>query len=145
MPPKNSAETVNTSSANETRKSHSPFRIYCTGEERQFIEARAKEAGLTVSVYLRRLGLGYQPTSVIDYEVAEKIIKLSADLGRMGGLLKWWLSGTAPVMKTTWGTQVFIGEKELRSLLASIEKNQREMREQISRVISLKQSGGNSL
>lgn len=138
MPPVNSADTDAPSSATKPRRYQKALRIYCTAEECAAIEDRARKAGLSVSEYARRVCMGYQPSSVIDYEEAEKLLHLGADLGRMGGLLKWWLSGTAPVMKTAWGSQVFIGEKELRALLANMEKTQRMLREQITSLMAKK-------
>ena len=138
MPQKSSAETDKPSSAQTPRRELKALRIYCTREECEDIQRRAKISGLSVSGYARRVCMGYQPTSVIDYEVAEKVIKLTGDLGRMGGLLKWWLSGKAPVMKTTWGSQVFIGEKELRTLLGNIDKTLNSIRSEISLLLEVK-------
>lgn len=62
--------------------------------ERGVIQARAKEAGLSVSAYLRAAGLGRPPsaTPAVDHEQILALSKTNADLGRLGGLLKWWLA-----------------------------------------------------
>jgi hypothetical protein len=57
------------------------------------IEARAKTSGLSSSGFLRALGLGHEPKSVFDREAILELIRLHADQGRLGGLLKLWLSG----------------------------------------------------
>ena len=55
------------------------------------IKAKASEAGLTIAEYLRNLGLGYTVSSVIDNRQVDALLKINADLGRLGGLIKLWL------------------------------------------------------
>ena len=56
------------------------------------IKTKAQDAGLTVAEYLRNLGLGYQVPSVIDNRKVDALLKINADLGRLGGLIKLWLT-----------------------------------------------------
>ncbi len=56
------------------------------------IEARAQAAGLSVSAYLRELGLNHQPKSVFDQDAVLELAQASGDIGRLGGLLKWLLA-----------------------------------------------------
>jgi hypothetical protein len=44
-----------------------------------------------MSVYLKTLGLAYEPKSVLDAERVGDLLKACGDLGRLGGLLKLWL------------------------------------------------------
>lgn len=60
--------------------------------EREIIIATAESVGLSVSAYLRRLGLGYQPKSMVDLQRVEAMLKVAGDAGRLGGLLKMWLA-----------------------------------------------------
>jgi hypothetical protein len=60
-------------------------------EERAKIEQLAKATGLSASTYLRTLGLGYEPRSILDAERVGELLKVCGDLGRLGGLLKMWL------------------------------------------------------
>ena len=103
------------------------------------IQALAKETGLSVSEYLRRLGLMYQPASVLDYEKVGELLKVSADMGRLGGLLKWWLSGEAPVLRTREGRQIRINEETLRKLLARVDTTNRMLQQLCEKVMLLKE------
>jgi hypothetical protein len=44
----------------ETRKRNPPIKVWCLYNERAAIEANAKAAGLSLSTYLRRVGMGYE-------------------------------------------------------------------------------------
>lgn len=76
----------------ETRERQKPLRVYVSPKERQAILALARDCRLPPSTYLRRIGLGYQPKSSIDRESIRELVKVNADQGRLGGLLKLWLS-----------------------------------------------------
>lgn len=69
-----------------------PLRVVVSTDERKMIKGRADAAGLSVSAYLRTLGLGHEPKSVFDQDAILAMIRLHADQGRLGGLLKLWLS-----------------------------------------------------
>lgn len=72
-----------------------PLRIYVSDAERAKIEASANAAGLSVSSFLRTVGLGYEPTSSLDHDAIAALIKVAGDQGRLGGLLKLWLAERA--------------------------------------------------
>ena len=76
----------------EPKDRHRPLKAFVSPAERLAIEAKAKEAGLTVSAYLRAAALGLKIESTRDHEAILALIKLNADQGRLGGLLKLWLS-----------------------------------------------------
>ena len=124
----------------QRRRDLTPICVYCLQEEKSQIQALAKEAGLSVSDYLRRLGLLYRPTSVMDYEKVGELLKIAADMGRLGGLLKWWLSGEAPRLKTREGKQIQINEETLRKLLARVDTTNRKLQQICEKVIELKDS-----
>jgi hypothetical protein len=65
--------------------------INMTPDEHAAITEVAAETGLPVAVLMRRLALGYQPESIVDIQTMLELIRLRGDLGRLGGLLKWWL------------------------------------------------------
>lgn len=75
-----------------TRKSSPPIKVYCLPDEKTVIERQAKQAGMSVARYLREVGLGYQLNSIVDYEQVRELARINGDLGRLGGLLKLWLS-----------------------------------------------------
>jgi len=75
-----------------TPRGKRPINVWVTAEERAQIERLAAATGLPVSVYLRTLGLGYEPKSLLDAERVGELLRACGDLGRLGGLLKLWLS-----------------------------------------------------
>jgi hypothetical protein len=70
------------------------LKVSCTSEEKQQIEAGARQAGMSVSRYLRNIGTGYRITGVIDADLVLKLAKINGDQGRLGGLLKLWLTNS---------------------------------------------------
>ena len=62
-----------------------------TAAEKATIQARAREAGLSVASYLRAVALGCQVRSVLDHKAVAELVKVAGDQGRLGGLLKLWL------------------------------------------------------
>ncbi|MBI0995440.1 conjugal transfer transcriptional regulator TraJ [Salmonella enterica] len=102
-----------------TRKSSTPIKVYCLPEERAAIEANAQAAGLSTSAFLLAVGQGYAVQGVTDYENVRELVRVNGDLGRLGGLLKLWLTDDARTAR-------FSAETVL-GLLARIEANQDEM------------------
>lgn len=76
----------------EKRKAGTPIKVYCLPEEKKEINRTASDCGLSCSAYMRKLGLAYEPASIIDNKQTQELLKVNADLGRLGGLLKLWLS-----------------------------------------------------
>jgi hypothetical protein len=87
-------------------------------EETQ-IKRLAAAAGLPVAAYLRRVGLGYRLPGILDHRRVEELARINGDLGRLGGLLKLWLTNDER-------TATF-GEATIRAVLAKIADTQDEM------------------
>lgn len=104
--------------AQATRPRGNRIDIWATDEEMQQITENAKSLRLSRSEYLRSLGLGYQPKAQFDQDAIRELVKLHADQGRLGGLLKLWLSERQGEGAPT---------KEVRSVLQQIESLQMEM------------------
>lgn len=102
----------------EVRDRNRPLRVVVSVGERAQIEAMAKECRMSVSAYLRNVGLGFQPNSRFDREAIRNLIALHADQGRLGGLLKLWLAE-----RNGEGANV----REIRSVLQQIESLQMEL------------------
>ena len=103
----------------ESRDRSRHLKVVVSARERAEIETRAAATGLSVSAYLRNLGLGFQPHSTLDHEAILALLKVNADQGRLGGLFKLWLSGqSTPPAETA----------EIRKLLAAIEECQRRLK-----------------
>lgn len=77
----------------QARERQRPLRVVVSVAERQEIERRAAAASLSVSAYLRAAGMGATFRSATSsHEQVAALAKVNADQGRLGGLLKLWLS-----------------------------------------------------
>ncbi len=56
------------------------------------LKRNAGACGLSLAAYLRTVGLHYQPKGVFDTNAVLELAKVNGDLGRLGGLLKMWLT-----------------------------------------------------
>lgn len=79
-------------SAPVVRDRNRALRVYVAPDERDRITAAAKSAGLSVSDFLRRVGLGHKIHSAYDQEAVISLLRATGDQGRLGGLLKLWLT-----------------------------------------------------
>ncbi len=77
-----------------TRKASTPIKVWCLPEEKAAIEINAQRAGMSMSMYLRNVGIGYQIKGTIDQDLVLKLAKINGDQGRLGGLLKLWLTNS---------------------------------------------------
>lgn len=96
------------------------LQVYVAQEELEQIIAKAQTARLSVSEFAKRACLGRRIKSRVEAEATLALIKFNADLGRLGGLLKLWLSEPAR------GDRVIV-----RKLLHDIEKTQAVARQKI--------------
>jgi len=102
------------------------FRVF--PEEHDDIAARAAEAGLTVSEFIRRIALGYKTQARFDYDVIEHLIRIHTDMNRLGNLFKMALGQKDETSAPAYG-----GYERTRilSVLESIESNQELLRNYI--------------
>ncbi len=112
------------------RKYKLHLRVPVETEEGEIIKSQAEKCGLSISEYLRRLGLGYEPTSIVDNQKVTELAKINGDLGRLGGLLKLWLSDD----KRTAG----FNKSTIIRLLKDIEETRTQMTEVMMKVIKSK-------
>lgn len=110
-----------------TRKGSTPIKVYCLPEEKEQIEAQAKRAGMSAARYLREVGQGYRLSGVVDYEQVRELARINGDLGRLGGLLKLWLSDD---MRTAQ-----FGQATILAVLSKIEATQEEMGKVMTKVV----------
>jgi hypothetical protein len=68
------------------------LKTYLTPEEYKQVEESAEQSGLTLSAFARQVCLNNKISTKIDNERIVELLKSSADLGRLGGLLKLGLS-----------------------------------------------------
>ncbi len=103
---------------NPTRKARQ-LRVPVLPDEEAAIKKMAASAGLPVAAYLRNVGLGYQVRGILDNKRVEELARINGDLGRLGGLLKLWLTDDPRTAR--------FGESTIRALLSKIEDTQDHM------------------
>lgn len=101
-----------------TRKARH-LRVPVLPEEALAIGQLASTAGLPVAAYLRNVGLGYRVHGILDHQRVEELARINGDLGRLGGLLKLWLTDDQRTAR--------FGEATILAVLSKIEDTQREM------------------
>jgi hypothetical protein len=79
---------------------------------------------MSTAAYLRAVGAGYAPRAVVDGERIHEMLRVNGDLGRLGGLLKLWLSDDEKLRAVEPG-QV---RQAILSALRRIEENQTDLR-----------------
>ncbi len=65
---------------------------YLTDKEYQQVADSAAKAGLSFSTFVKRVCLGHKVPSTVDHQAILALTKANADLGRLGGLFKMFLS-----------------------------------------------------
>lgn len=105
----------------------SAVRVYCLPEERAQLQKLANAANKSLSSYLLQVGLGYRVKGILDHRRIEELARINGDLGRLGGLLKLWLTNDER-------TEAF-GEATIRALLGKIEATQQAMHDVMQHVL----------
>lgn len=112
---------------NSTRKSTTPIKVYCLPDERAQLRTLAAASNKSLSAYLLNVGLGYRVQGILDNRRVEELARINGDLGRLGGLLKLWLTNDVR-------TEAF-GAATIRALLSKIEDTQDMMHVVIRSVV----------
>ena len=110
-----------------------PVKLYVSAEEHRRLLQRAQSCDLPMSVYLRTLGMGYEPKSTMDAQAILSLIKVNADQGRLGGLLKLWLSerpgeGAAAFAVRQVLRRIEAAQIELRAMIKQLNETRGEPR-----------------
>ncbi|ADP99965.1 MULTISPECIES: conjugal transfer transcriptional regulator TraJ [Gammaproteobacteria] len=108
------------------KRSHH-LRVPVFDDEKEAIEAQAARAGMSVARYLREVGQGYQIKGVVDYEQVRELARINGDLGRLGGLLKLWLTDDVRTAQ--------FGQSTILAVLSKIEATQEEMGKVMTKVV----------
>lgn len=109
-----------------TRKARH-LRVPVLPVEEAAIKKMAASTGLSVAAYLRNVGLGYQVRGILDNKRVEELARINGDLGRLGGLLKLWLTDDPRTAR--------FGESTIRALLSKIEDTQLHMHKVMQSVV----------
>lgn len=103
------------------------LRVPVLPAEAEEIRRMAAAAGVPVAAYMRSTALGYRLHDVLDHRRVDDLMRINGDLGRLGGLLKLWLTDDPR-------TAAF-GEATIRAVLSKIEDTQYEMQQVMRAVI----------
>lgn len=116
-------DTADIKSSFKTSKRQKHLRIPVLPEEEHQIKSNAKQAGLSIAEYLRRIAMGFEVRSQSDEKNILELAKINADMGRLGGLLKLWLTRDERLSH--------IDPKAIIALLDRIKKTQSSMLEAV--------------
>ena len=97
------------------------IRVYCTAEEAEQITAQATRAGLSTSNYLRTVGLGYEVTSREDAQARLELLRVNADLAKLGNLLKMAINTSSSTSIATLIQDIRSTQKMLKAIILDIE------------------------
>jgi hypothetical protein len=103
------------------------LRVPVHPDEEAKIKRNAAAVGRSVAAYLRNVGLGYEVRGILDNICVEELARINGDLGRLGGLLKLWLTNDDRTAQ--------FGEATIRALLSKIEVTQDSMLDVMRRVV----------
>ena len=81
-----------TKRSNKRKRNFMRVMVRMDEDEALKVKQKAAGAGITVAALMRTTSLGYRPTSILDNEHIRQLIRVRGDQGRLGGLLKLWLT-----------------------------------------------------
>ncbi len=67
------------------------IKTYVSKEEYEQISRTAQQCSLSLSAFAKTVCLGHEIKSRTDQQARRELLKLNADQGRLGGLLKMWI------------------------------------------------------
>jgi hypothetical protein len=102
------------------------LKTYLTPEEYEKIMESADRTGLSLSTFAKRVCLG-QPVPSLEIQKARReLLRVNADLGRLGGLFKLCLSNKEGSLQVL--------HQEVRQVLREIEARQRELKVAVAKI-----------
>lgn len=104
------------------------IRLRATEDEYSRIAERARQAGLTLSAFIRAAAVDHPVRSMLDLEAVGELVKVAGNLGRVGGLLKLYLQEVHDKSQ----------REEITTLIGEIRSLQREIHVIAGRVVSRK-------
>lgn len=116
-----------TSSEPKLTRKYKHLRVPVLPDEERQITANAQAANLPVAVFLRNIGQGYEARTILDNRRVEELVRINGDLGRLGGLLKLWLTNDERTAD--------FGEATIRAVLSKIESTQDQMQSLMRQVL----------
>ena len=128
-------DTMN-ASQRQTLKTARCLRVPVLDEDEAIIKSNAKSFGLSTAEYLRRVGRGCTLPSMLDLQAVSELAKINADQGRLGGLLKLWLTDETKF-------RVFTRARDVRAsvlaLLQQLGESQNKLQSAMQQVVKASQ------
>lgn len=112
--------------SNDTYNARIEFRV--SDEEKLQIEEMAKLHGMKTSQFMRKMALGYEPLSLVEFKKMEQLMRMNSDLARLGNLIKYWLANDP---KLQIATRMKI-ENKLPEILDGIHEQRLHIRDLVS-------------
>lgn len=110
----------------DTKYEQIHFRV--SKKEKEIIEENARKCDLSVGEFLRQCGVGITPKSHEHLERINDLIHINADLGRLGGLLKLWLTDDLKVS--------YYQKSGIVRLLREIELNRLQLEDVLEKILN---------
>jgi hypothetical protein len=110
------------------RRDATPIYVRVSAEEKAQLQAIAEACSCSVPALLRHTALGHQVKSTLDHQAVMELSRLRGDLGRMGGLLKLWLT-----QDDRW-VESGVDKVEIRELVEQLQDLQAQLK---TRMVSL--------
>lgn len=95
--------------------------------EYELIHAKSEQFGLLAPEFLRSVAMNYPIRSTVDQQATARLLRANADLGRLGGLLKMWLTRNGGDKDDFSAKRSY---KDIDALVDEIEETQKVMRGQ---------------
>ena len=111
----------------KARRESTPIKVWVTTAEKAAIAEKAAAHSMSISRYLRALGLALPIQSTVDQRAMLDLLKINADLGRLGGLIKMWLTSN----ESSQSASAQVMEIKLDRTLNEISALQKKMKERI--------------
>ena len=105
----------------KTRRESTPVKVWVTPAE------KAAAHSMSASRYLRAVGLALPVQCTIDQRAVLDLLKINADLGRLGGLIKMWLTSNDTWESSSGQTM----ERKLDGTLNEIRSLQKKLSDRI--------------
>ncbi len=102
------------------------LKCYLTPDEYAQVIRSSSGAGLSLSCFAKRLCLGQPVQSLELHQFRRELLRINADLGRLGGLFKLCLSRKDELSREL--------HREVRRLLWEIEARQRELKDVVGKL-----------
>ncbi len=113
----------------EHRQRQAVIKVRVTEAEKQALETQAVATGLSLSSYLRNVGLNYPIKSNLDQRAVTDLARVAGDIGRLGGLLKLWLSNDERFQRG------LPGPVDVQTLFDELKIQSKVLKESVQRVV----------